>query len=101
LLMKLKTAGLVVSHRGAKGGFTLGRSSSEISVADVLVATEGPLAIVPCLDENCERSCSCVTQPVWQEAADTLYGLFSGRTIAALADQADQLESARTLTYHI
>ena len=46
ILLDLRHAELVVSQRGAEGGYRLGRSAEEISVADVIRAVEGPLATV-------------------------------------------------------
>jgi Rrf2 family protein len=45
-LVELRRAGLVTSHRGADGGYRLGRPASEISIADVIRTLEGPLAEV-------------------------------------------------------
>jgi Rrf2 family protein len=46
ILGELRHAGLVRSHRGADGGFRLARPASEVTVADVIRAVEGPLASV-------------------------------------------------------
>src|SRR5271154_639572 len=46
ILGELRHAGLVRSHRGAEGGFRLSKDASEITVADVIRAVEGPLASV-------------------------------------------------------
>lgn len=46
ILLELKHAGIVQSHRGAAGGFRLGRSASEISLADVIRAVDGPMSDV-------------------------------------------------------
>jgi Rrf2 family protein len=46
ILIELRQAGLVRSQRGPEGGYWLGRSADEISVADVIRAVEGPLASV-------------------------------------------------------
>ena len=46
ILGDLRTAGLVLSRRGADGGYWLARSADEISLADVIRAVEGPLANV-------------------------------------------------------
>jgi Rrf2 family protein len=46
ILGELRHAGLVRSHRGAEGGFRLARPASEVTVADVIRAVEGPLASV-------------------------------------------------------
>lgn len=42
----LRRAGLVLSRRGARGGYTLGRAAAEISIGDIFRAVEGPLAEV-------------------------------------------------------
>ena len=46
ILIELRQAGIVRSQRGPEGGYWLGRSAAEISVADVIRAVEGPLASV-------------------------------------------------------
>jgi Rrf2 family protein len=46
ILSELRTAGLVASRRGAEGGYWLDRPASEVTVADVLRAVEGPLASI-------------------------------------------------------
>ena len=46
VLLDLKHAGIVQSHRGASGGFHLARSAAEISLADVIRAVDGPMADV-------------------------------------------------------
>jgi Rrf2 family protein len=46
ILVELKHAGLVQSHRGADGGYILARPAASITVADVIRAVEGPLAMV-------------------------------------------------------
>jgi Rrf2 family protein len=45
-LVELRRAGLVTSHRGAEGGYRLGRPANQISVADIIRTLEGPLAEV-------------------------------------------------------
>jgi Rrf2 family protein len=46
ILRQLRLAGLVIAHRGSDGGYRLDRKPSEISVADVIRAIDGPLAEV-------------------------------------------------------
>lgn len=86
LMMALKLAGLIHSHRGRVGGFSLARSPESITVADVLRAVEGDVMPVPCRSAgHCERISTCPTRPVWQRAADLLDELFESVTIADLA----------------
>lgn len=62
LLRQLSDAGLLSSHRGVKGGYNLARKAATISVADIILALEGPIgftecSVVPGLCDM-ERSCS-------------------------------------------
>ena len=52
LLGQLATAGLLSSSRGVSGGFALARAASEISLADIVEAVEGPIALTMCSDSN-------------------------------------------------
>lgn len=74
LVGKLRKAGLVVSVRGAQGGYMLARPAAEISVGDVLRALEGNLEAVSCPGNQEEHSCDgadlCVTRFVWQRIND-------------------------------
>ena len=85
LMMVLRLAGIVDSHRGREGGFSLARPADQITVADVLRAAEGDVMPAPCQAVHCERSAECPTRPVWEEAATLLNDLFSRTTIASLA----------------
>jgi Rrf2 family protein len=89
IMMALRLAGIVNSHRGREGGFTLSRPPELITVADVLRAAEGELMPAPCQAQgHCERAEECPTRPVWEEAAALLNDLFSRTTIASLVEQA-------------
>jgi len=52
LMKSLCHADLVASTRGAGGGYTLSRAPSDISVAHIIEAVEGPIAINACVDDN-------------------------------------------------
>src|ERR1700744_2423035 len=65
ILLDLKKRGLVHSLRGKHGGYLLGRPASEIKVADVIRAIDGPLALAPCASRNAYRRCDdCVDDTV-------------------------------------
>lgn len=76
LMGKLRRAGLVVSIRGAGGGYRLARPASEISVGEVLRALEGNLDAVTCpgTEEGpgCEDADLCVTRYVWKRINDSI-----------------------------
>lgn len=104
ILSKLRTTGLVKSRRGARGGFQLGRDPQDITVADVVESTEGPLSLVPCIDDSCSRIETCVTRAVWMEAANALELILTNKTIAGLAQQAKAMidrRNAQSLSYEI
>ena len=94
ILIRLKAAGLVDSHRGAKGGFTISGSPEKITVADVLQASEGPMAIVPCSKADCDRETACVTREIWKLAETALNEVFGGHTIAGLAEKAQGMRES-------
>ena len=69
VLQRLVRSGLLVSTQGTRGGYTLGRPSQTISVADVIQAIDGPLTVTACSSENndCEQFHKCsIRDPLWQ-----------------------------------
>jgi FeS assembly SUF system regulator len=68
ILKHLARAGLLNSRRGAAGGYSLARSPREISVAEIVVALEGPIAMTECLTGEpggCAIEHSCPSRPNW------------------------------------
>ena len=86
IIVPLKNAGLVSSVRGLRGGFRLAKSPSDITVYDILAASEGDINLVGCLSEGCSRSDTCVVQRVWQGASDVLREYFTKITLRELHD---------------
>ena len=68
LLKALAHAGLVTSTRGSHGGYTLARSATDISAADVIDALEGPVSITECSssDSHCNIESICSIGGAWQ-----------------------------------
>src|ERR1041384_5999199 len=78
-LASLHKAGIVDSQRGANGGASLARDPSEIRIADVVTALEGPLAPMYCLephDERCVQSHQCGLQVLWMRVEEAVRGVF-------------------------
>ena len=100
LFAVLKRETLVVSTRGAQGGYTLSRPPEAITVGDVLRALEGGLSLVECLDEEeiCGKRCSCASRVVWQKLRDGLNAIVDGITLRDMIEdyqrQGAQEESA-------
>ena len=70
VLRRLRQAGIVNAVRGVSGGFELARDASEISVKDVIEATEGSTFEVNCSQhpvgvERCDLTHDCSIRPVW------------------------------------
>lgn len=88
LMMPLQTAGLIRSHRGKQGGYSLGRRPETITVADTLFATEGEMRLAPCYDGgHCDQIETCPIRPVWVGATALLYDFLQQTSIAALAEK--------------
>ncbi|NOU00718.1 MAG: SUF system Fe-S cluster assembly regulator [Gallionella sp.] len=68
ILKMLARQNLVVSVLGAKGGYTLARSPSEISIAEIINAMDGPISITECSSDatSCSREAVCSTRGNWQ-----------------------------------
>ncbi|HYD31849.1 MAG TPA: SUF system Fe-S cluster assembly regulator [Azospirillaceae bacterium] len=70
LMKALVPAGLMVSHRGAAGGYALARAPEAISVADIIAALDGPIAITHCVD-GAESTCGverlCPMRGNWEK----------------------------------
>ena len=87
VLQKLVRAGLLTSHQGIRGGYVLARPAVEISVADIIVAVDGPLTVTACSDEDqtCEQYLKCnVRDPLWR-LKDRIVGALTSCTLAELA----------------
>ena len=83
LLGTLRKAGLVTSARGAQGGYALASKPAEITVGDILNATEGPLNISDCVSNegSCERSNGCKARIVWDYLSRSINGLLDSITL--------------------
>jgi Rrf2 family protein len=93
IMITLRVARLVASHRGRTGGFSLACDAETTSIAEVLRAVEGRVALAPCSSaQDCERSLTCPTRDIWMEAARLLDELFEKRTIADLAREGARKE---------
>lgn len=86
ILLAIKGAGLVRSKRGVGGGYVLARPPEEISLADIVSATDGP--IENCLDAHDHREGHCALQDVWIQVSEQMRGLLEGFSLADLVSRA-------------
>ncbi len=85
-LKALTRRGLLASHRGAKGGFRLSRAPEEISVAEVIDALEGPVAMTECSVAvgECQRESICGVREPWQQINSAILSTLEGVTLRDL-----------------
>ena len=69
ILKMLSNEGILESQRGAQGGYTLTKNSTDISVAEVIEAMEGPIALTECAGDDCGCAFepSCAVGKPWQK----------------------------------
>lgn len=91
LMLPLKKAGLIVSTRGAQGGYYLARPAWEISAGEVFRALEGPLAVVSCVGEenspDCERREVCGSAFIWSEVQQAISQVLDKYSVADLVEK--------------
>ena len=87
IFQTLAKSGILESHRGSGGGFSLARSASEISLREVIEAIEGKVSLVACLDgqNTCSRADTCALRPVLAAAQEQLLAALQGSFVSDLA----------------
>jgi FeS assembly SUF system regulator len=89
LMGRLAHAGLLSSARGTGGGFRLTRDASEISLADIVEAVEGPIAMTACADDvtnDCALDGHCRVKPHLVAVNGAFRGALQGVSLASLAE---------------
>jgi len=88
LLVRLTQGNLLISHRGAKGGYQLARLPSAITVADIVVAVDGPIALTQCLEHGaqpCDVEPICPTRRGWNRLNDAVKRALTEVSLAELS----------------
>ncbi len=103
IIVPLKNEGLVIGLRGVKGGFQLSVDPADVTVFQILRASEGALKLVDCENLDCKGrdKNKCVTRPVWEGASKVLEDYFSKITLKDLLDKVDELDRTGAVTYSI
>jgi len=86
ILKILVREGLLASHRGVKGGYSLGRLPEEITMAEIISALEGPIAITECIEvsSDCSHEQLCPVRSNWQRINEAVRGALEGITLAEM-----------------
>jgi Rrf2 family protein len=92
IFQSLKKMGILKSKRGPQGGYYLTKSPDEITVKDIIHATEGGMVLVDCVSgKRKKKSCTfegcCVTQSIWEEATAKLNDYFATLTLKSLCEK--------------
>jgi Rrf2 family protein len=87
LVVPLRNAGVIRSARGAKGGYELARSPSEIAVMEVVEVLEGRSSLLECTDrpELCAQSADCPTLPIWTGLEKAIRDYLTGVSVGDAA----------------
>lgn len=114
IFQNLKRAGILKSKRGPQGGYCLARKPEEITVLEILNATEQDVLLVECAGESqkkrkrtgeCPFEGNCVTQSIWEEASTMLNNLFGGMTLQTLCQRGHDMgikkEQNHRIMYYI
>jgi Rrf2 family transcriptional regulator, iron-sulfur cluster assembly transcription factor len=98
ILLRLRRAGLVRSTRGARGGYALARSAEQISIRDVIEASETTTFDLHCVshpvgEERCSSSHNCSIRPVWMLLQRKIDDVLGGVCLADLLVEESEVRS--------
>ena len=88
VLKALTNSGLVISQRGAHGGYRLAKPLRDIPVADVIVAIDGPIALTSCVDGavGCESQSLCPVAGRWDPVNHAIRDALTGISLADMEE---------------
>lgn len=90
LVSKLSAAGLMRSSRGAGGGLRLARPPAAISLADIVEAVEGPIALTTCVDRSksdCTLDSCCNVKGHWPQVNAAVRGALAQVALTQLVEE--------------
>jgi Rrf2 family protein len=89
IVIKLKSAGIVSSTRGAHGGYYLTKHPENIRLSEIIEALDGPFILVECINDpqKCSRYEGCVARIFWMDINDKFYNTLDSITVQDLLIQ--------------
>jgi Rrf2 family transcriptional regulator, cysteine metabolism repressor len=96
LFGSLRKAGLVISSRGAQGGYVLSRQPSEITTAHILNVLEGPIEISECISDdemNCSRANYCATRLLWIKISASVNDVINSITLQDMVNDYNEIQN--------
>lgn len=94
ILQKLTAAGLMISHKGPKGGISLAKKPEKISLLEIITAIDGDEIFHECILglPGCGHEKPCPIHEYWADVRAEIESMFAGRTLAETADGLEQIE---------
>jgi Rrf2 family cysteine metabolism transcriptional repressor len=91
LMHSLKSSGLVLASRGAKGGYSLAKQPNKVHLSEVYTCLEGPVTTTDCVehDDTCERISFCPMRPVWTKLHEEIMRVLNSVTLQDMLDSAE------------
>ncbi len=99
ILKHLARSDLLVSYRGAKGGYGLARNPEAISIAEIITVLEGPIALTDCIEdgqEACQYGDHCNISNVWNHINDVVLKALSAISLAEMTQADTRSELGQT-----
>ena len=95
IMLILKNAGYVSSHRGKNGGFAINRMPSNIKLGEIIRLIDGPISPIACVSRSGYKYCdfedklnySCVLKPIWAEVRDAISNIVDKLTFSDLVER--------------
>ena len=96
LFAALRNRQLVRGVRGPGGGYFLGRSANDSSIADIICAVDEWVQFTKCRGrENCQQGDRCLTHDLWNELSNEIFDFLSGITLGDLVERGKSRQAKR------
>lgn len=108
IFQDLKKGGLLKSRRGPQGGYSLSRPAEEINVKEIILAAEGELQLVNCVQNlrkqgkdpsNCDIDSKCITHHIWAESSRILGEYFESISLKDLCEKGQDMGIEKELDH--
>ena len=98
VLKSMANVGIVQSHRGIKGGFTLAKEPQQITLRQVIESIDGPVTVMHCLAEPhaCAHSGHCAVEVYFQQLRAQILMDMETKTLKEIVDMQCQMDKAKT-----
>ena len=87
IISKLVKAKILVSMRGANGGYRLQKSPKEYTVLEILQATDDKIQLATCSTQNCPRQEKCLSKPLWDALSEVIIDFLAKTTLQDVIDK--------------